>query len=71
MAAGAMSTMRYLGGVAGIAVLGGVLAKGGAAATLEQHRAAMAVFAAALAVSALAALALPGRDSAGRAPATR
>ncbi|MFE8603577.1 MFS transporter [Archangium violaceum] len=71
MAAGAMSTIRYLGGVAGIAVLGGVLAKGGAAATLEQHRAAMAVFGGALAVSAFAALALPRRDTAGREPATR
>ncbi|KFA87548.1 hypothetical protein [Archangium violaceum] len=62
---GAMSTLRYLGGVAGIAVLGGVLAKGGAAATLEQHRAAMAVFGGALAVSAFAALALPRREPAG------
>lgn len=57
--------------VAGIAVLGGVLARGGATATLEHHRAAMAVFGGALAVSAFAALALAGRDTAGREPAAR
>ncbi len=63
MAAGMMSTTRYLGGVAGIAVLGGLLAQGGATATPEQHHAAMIVFGGALAVSALVALALPRRET--------
>ncbi|HLL54398.1 MAG TPA: MFS transporter, partial [Myxococcaceae bacterium] len=48
MAAGVMSTMRYLGGVAGIAVLGGLMPQGGAAGTTAQHHAVMTVFAGAL-----------------------
>ena len=62
MAAGLMSTTRYLGGVIGIAVLGSLLPQGAAAASLSQHHAAMAVFGCALAASVLATLALPRRD---------
>ena len=63
MAAGVMSTTRYLGGVVGIAVLGGLLTQGAAAATERQHHSAMAVFGVALALSAVAALALPRREA--------
>lgn len=61
MAAGLMSTMRYLGGVAGIAALGIVLGTG-PGATLARHRVTMLVFAAALVASAAASLALPRRE---------
>ncbi len=64
MAAGVMSTTRYLGGVVGIAVLGALLPQGAAVASLQQHHAAMAVFGCALAVSVLAAFALPRREQA-------
>jgi EmrB/QacA subfamily drug resistance transporter len=60
MAAGLMTTLRYVGGVCGVAVLGLVLGAG-ADATLSRHRAAMVIFAAALALSALASLGLPRR----------
>ncbi|HEY5854722.1 MAG TPA: hypothetical protein VIW24_11890 [Aldersonia sp.] len=68
MAAGVMSTMRYLGGVAGVAVLGAMLGEpdgggvdGGGAAIVADHRALLLVFGAALAASAACAAALPGR----------
>ncbi|MBM7118160.1 MFS transporter [Archangium primigenium] len=62
MAAGVMSTTRYLGGVVGIAILGGVLSQGVAAATERQHHTVMAFFGVALALSALVGLALPRRE---------
>jgi hypothetical protein len=46
--------------VCGVAVLGLVLGAG-ADATISRHHAAMAIFAASLALSALASLGLPGR----------
>ncbi|ATB31874.1 MFS transporter [Melittangium boletus] len=64
MAAGVMSTTRYLGGVVGIAILGGLLTQGAAAATERQHHGAIAVFGVSLALSAVAALALPRRETA-------
>jgi EmrB/QacA subfamily drug resistance transporter len=63
MAAGVMSTTRYLGGVVGIAILGAVLSQGVAAATERQHHTAMAFFGVSLALSAAAGLALPRREA--------
>jgi EmrB/QacA subfamily drug resistance transporter len=60
MAAGLMTTLRYLGGACGVAVLGLVL-RGEADTSLFHHRTAMAIFAASLALSALASLGLPER----------
>jgi EmrB/QacA subfamily drug resistance transporter len=60
MAAGLMTTLRYLGGVLGIAILGLVLGSG-VDATLSRHRTAMAIFAASFALSVLASLGLPRR----------
>ena len=62
MAAGVSSTMRYLGGVAGIAVLGQVpTLSGGREAVLHSHHDVLAIFAVALVVGLGCALALPGR----------
>lgn len=58
-AAGVFSTMRSLGGVAGVAILGAFL--GGEGEPLLRHRAAYSVFAGVLALSAVVALMLPGR----------
>lgn len=60
MAAGVGSTMRYLGAVAGIAVLGrGLDLDGSAAQVLAEHRALLAVFACALLASLACAAVLP------------
>ncbi|MGZ3421109.1 MAG: MFS transporter [Polyangiales bacterium] len=56
MAAAAMSTSRYLGGVAGVATLAAILAHGTAA---SQHPTAVRVFGTALALSFLASRLLP------------
>ena len=83
MAAGVMSTMRYLGGVAGVAVLGAMLGDPGAGSStvagpqiVADHRALLLVFGAALVASAVCAAVLPGRvrgppseEDAGVAPA--
>lgn len=61
MAAGVMSTMRYLGGLAGVAVLGAMLGEGDGAAIMAEHRAVLLIFGAALVASAVCATALPGR----------
>ena len=69
MAAGVMSTVRYLGGVAGIAVLGAMLGEpgagggvdGGTAEIVADHRALLLVFGAALVASTVCAVALTGR----------
>jgi MFS family permease len=62
MAAGVGSTMRYLGAVAGIAMLGRVLdLEGTRPQVLAEHRAVLAVFAVTLAVSLVCAAVLPGR----------
>lgn len=58
MAAGALSTSRYLGGVLGISVLGALLASNAGA---PSHRAAALAYAGALAVATLGALLLPAR----------
>ncbi len=58
MAAGSLSTSRYLGGVLGISVLGALLAADGGA---ESHRTAALCYAAALVIAGFAALLLPGR----------
>jgi MFS family permease len=58
MAGGSLSTSRYLGGVIGISLLGALLASN---AGVASHRAAAWCYAAALALSAIAALMLPGR----------
>lgn len=70
MAAGVSSTMRYLGGVAGIAILGQVLDLDGTRAQiLSEHRHALTIFGGALVVGLLCALVLPGRAK--PAPAER
>lgn len=58
MAAGALSTSRYLGGVIGISVLGALLASN---AGVASHRMAALCYEAALAIAAVAAILLPGR----------
>jgi MFS family permease len=60
MAAGVGSTMRYLGGVVGVAILGRQLDLGGGPhAVLVEHRIMLAVFAAALLVGLVCAVCLP------------
>ncbi len=59
MAAGAISTMRYIGGVVGIAVLGGALGRAGETAATTPHSAATSVYALSLALAAALALLLP------------
>lgn len=62
MAAGVSSTMRYLGGVAGIALLGQLLDLDDTRAqVLAEHHTVMGVFAGVLAVGLACALALPAR----------
>ena len=58
MAGGVVSTMRYLGGVAGITALGALLRD---AASPSSHQRAVFVYAGALIVAAGLSLALPGR----------
>ena len=64
MGGGAISTARYIGGVIGISALGYLL--GGEQAGVEAHGAATTVYAAALVLAAISALALPGRGALGR-----
>jgi MFS family permease len=62
MAAGVTSTMRYLGGLVGVAVMSMLLDVGGTrAALVSEHRSLMAVFVAALLVGLVCAALLPGR----------
>jgi EmrB/QacA subfamily drug resistance transporter len=61
-AAGMSSTMRYLGGVVGVGLLGRLLGQDeGRAAVLGEHRLMLAVFAAALLAGLVCALVLPRR----------
>lgn len=63
MAAGVASTMRYLGGISGIAVLGLMLEVSGTRAdVISDHRELMVVFGSALIVSLVCAALLPGRS---------
>jgi len=59
MAGGVLSTMRYLGGVAGITVLGALLSD---SASPSSHQRPMFVYAGALVVAATLSLLLPGRE---------
>ena len=71
MAAGAASTMRYLGGIAGVAVMSLLLnADGTRTQVLSDHRTLMVVFAGALLVGLACAVLLPGRirTTTGRRP---
>lgn len=62
MAAGVSSTMRYLGGVAGIALLGRLLdLQGGAAAVRDSHHLVAGIFTGVLIVGLVCAALLPGR----------
>lgn len=64
MAAGVSSTMRYLGGVAGIALLGRLLdLDDSRAQVLAEHETVLSVFAGALVLGLGCALALPGRTA--------
>lgn len=63
MAAGVSSTMRYLGGVAGIALLGQLLDLNGSNGQIvSEHHAMVAVFAGVLGAGLVCALLLPGRS---------
>ena len=62
MAAGANSTMRYLGGVAGILVLSAILGHDGAR-SVASHASATRVFALAALLAAIIAFALPPRSA--------
>jgi MFS family permease len=62
-AAGMNSTMRYLGGIVGIALLGRFLDSGGdRTEVISDHRRMLTVFACALVVGLVCAALLPGRD---------
>jgi MFS family permease len=64
MAAGVNSTMRYLGGVIGVAILGRSLdLAGDRAHILAEHHGMLTVFGAALAIGLACASTLPGRSS--------
>jgi MFS family permease len=74
MAAGALSTMRYLGGMVGIGALGLVLrdaALAGGALALVPHRQAVWLYCAVALAAALPAALLPGRVPLAVAPAPR
>jgi MFS family permease len=60
MAGGVLSTMRYLGGVAGITVLGALLSD---SASPSAHQRPVFVYVGALVVAAALSLLLPGRQS--------
>jgi MFS family permease len=63
MAAGVSSTMRYLGGIVGVAVMSLLLdVDGSRADVISEHRSLMGVFIGALAVGLLCAVLLPGRQ---------
>ncbi|GAA5132830.1 MFS transporter [Pseudonocardia adelaidensis] len=63
-AAGIGSTMRYLGGVVGVALLGHLVdLTGDRSAVLGEHRTILGVFAAALVAGLACAVALPGRSA--------
>lgn len=62
MAAGVLSITRYIGGVAGVAVLGMTLAHQHVDAVIASHRTALLVFAGALGAAALCALGLLRRE---------
>lgn len=66
MAAGISSTMRYLGGLTGVAVLSVLLdVSGTRAAVVSEHRTLMTVFAGALLIGLVCATLLPGRTAVG------
>lgn len=70
MAAGIGSTMRYLGGLTGVAVMSVLLdVSGTRAAVLSEHRTLMTVFVGALLIGLVCATLLPGRTTAGKAQA--
>ena len=63
MAAGVNSTMRYLGGIIGVAILGRSLdLAGDRTRILAEHHGMVAVFGAALAIGLACAITLPGRS---------
>ncbi len=63
MAAGLFSITRYIGGVAGVAVLGMTLVHDRIDAVIASHRAALAVFGGALGIAAVCALGLMRRTT--------
>jgi MFS family permease len=71
MAAGVSSTMRYLGGITGVAVLGRVLdLSGDRDAIMSEHHTMLAVFAVTLLVGLACAALLPGRRPAPASPSS-
>lgn len=68
-AAGIATTMRYLGGVVGVALLGRLVDLAGEpSAVLGEHRTVLAVFAGVLVAAAACAVVLPGRAAPARLP---
>jgi MFS family permease len=68
MAAGLTSTLRYVGGMAGLSTLGLLLSDTPAhAIAAHEHARAVSVFCVALAAAAICALSLPGRAASGLA----
>ncbi len=64
MAAGVSSTMRYLGGVTGIAILGHALDLGGTRPqVLHEHHAVLVLFSVVLVLALVCAMLLPGRNA--------
>jgi MFS family permease len=63
MAAAAVSTSRYFGGIAGIAILSSLMPDTGLGEAVTGHLTAFWIFVASFAVSVLLALALPGKVS--------
>jgi len=61
MAAAAMSTTRYFGGIAGIAILSSLLPDVGAGEPITKHVTAFWIFGASYGISVFLALALPGK----------
>ena len=61
MASGVLSTMRYLGGVAGITIISTVLTDADPAAMLEQNKLCFAIYVGVYLFALLLALMLPGR----------
>jgi MFS family permease len=61
MAAGATSTMRYLGGVISVLMLSAILGGAGGASHVDAYETAIRAFAVAAALAAATCLALPGR----------
>ena len=64
MASAALSTVRYLGGIAGIATMGAFFVEGASAAEAARHLWGFWLYAAAYGLSGIIAIGLPGKTPA-------